>query len=122
MPWTLLVILPLEGLPITFKNLQRDGLMFRRIRPQDDSVTIYINDQPFMALAGESVANILLNEGFDSFQTAPNGQSRGPYCMMGVCFECMITLQDGRVEQACQIYAEDGIRFYLSAKHADKVV
>ena len=96
--------------------------MFRRLRPQDDTVTIYVDDQPFMATAGEPVVNVLLNEGFNSVHTAPSGQSRGPYCMMGVCFDCVIMLQDGRVEQACQIYAEDGIRFYLSAKHADKVV
>ena len=102
MPWTLLVILPPEGLPITFMNLQKGGLMFRRIRQQDDTVTIYIDDQPFRATAGEPVVNVLLNEGFNSVHTAPNGQSRGPYCMMGVCFDCMIMLQDGRVEQACQ--------------------
>ena len=82
--------------------------MFRRIRPQVDTVTVYIDDQPFMATAGEPVANVLLSEGFNSVHTT-NGQSRGPYCMMGVCFDCMITLQDGQVEQACQVYAEDGI-------------
>lgn len=96
--------------------------MFRRIRQQDDKVTVYIDDQPFMATAGEPVANVLLNEGFNSVHTAPNGQSRGPYCMMGVCFDCLITLQNGRVEQACQIYAEDGIRLYLQVNHEDKAV
>ncbi len=96
--------------------------MFRRIKPQDDTVTIYIDDKPFSATAGEPVANILLNEGFNSVHTAPNGKTRGPYCMMGVCFDCMITLQDGRVEQACQTYAEDGIRLYLSVNSAHEAV
>ena len=103
-----------------FVNLQKGGLMFRRIRQQDDKVTVYIDDQPFMATAGEPVANILLNEGFNSVHMAPNGKTRGPYCMMGVCFDCMITLQDGRVEQACQTYAEDGIRLYLPLNRADR--
>ena len=75
-----------------------------------------------MATAGEPVANVLLNEGFSSFHAAPNGKLRGPYCMMGVCFDCMITLQDGRVEQACQIYAEDGIRLYLMVDSPDRAV
>ena len=96
--------------------------MFRRVKPQDYTVTIYIDDKPFSATAGESVANILLNEGFNSVHTDPNGKPRGPYCMMGVCFDCMITLQDGRVEQACQTYAEDGIRLYLSLNRADRAV
>ena len=69
--------------------------MFRRVKPQDDAVTIYIDDKPFMATAGEPVANVLLNEGFSSVHTAPNGKLRGPYCMMGVCFDCMIRLQAG---------------------------
>ena len=93
--------------------------MFRRVKPQDETVTIFIEDKPFMAIAGEPVANVLLNEGFGSVHTAPNGKLRGPYCMMGVCFDCMILLQDGRVEQACQIYAEDGIRLYLLVNSAE---
>ena len=96
--------------------------MFRRLKPPDDIVTIYIDDKPFIAIAGEPVANVLLNEGFSSVHTAPNGKPRGPYCMMGVCFDCMITLQDGRFEQACQTYAEDGIRLYLPLNSANKAV
>lgn len=96
--------------------------MFRRIKPQHDTVTIYIDDKPCMATAGEAVANVLLNAGFRAVHTAPNGTPRGPYCMMGVCFDCMITLADGRVEQACQTYAEDGLRLYLLMSRADKAV
>ena len=96
--------------------------MFRRIKPKDYTVTIYIDDKPFPATAGEPVANVLLDEGFISVHTAPNGKPRGPYCMMGVCFDCMITLQDGRVEQACQTYAEEGIRLYLPLNRAERVV
>ena len=96
--------------------------MFRRVKPQDNAVTVYIDDKPFMAVAGEPIANVLLNEGFSAVYTAPNGKSRGPYCMMGVCFDCIITLQDGRVEQACQTYAEDGIRLYLPVNRADRTV
>ncbi|MBU75176.1 MAG: (2Fe-2S)-binding protein [Rhodospirillaceae bacterium] len=101
-------------------NLLKGGSMFRRIKPQSDVVTIYIDDKPFNALAGEPIANVLLNEGFSSVHRAPNGNLRGPYCMMGVCFDCMITLQDGRVEQACQIYAEDGVRLYLPMNRSDR--
>jgi predicted molibdopterin-dependent oxidoreductase YjgC len=39
---------------------------------------------------------------------------------MGVCFDCMITLEDGRVEQACQTYAEDGMRIFLPVTRADE--
>ena len=96
--------------------------MFRRIKSQDDTVTIYIDDKPINSIAGEPLEKDNLNEGFSVVHTAPNGKLRGPYCMMGVCFDCMITLQDGRVEQACQTYAEDGIRLYLPLNRADRAV
>ena len=96
--------------------------MFRRIESDHGTVTIYIDDKPFMATAGEAVANVLLNEGFSAVHAAPNGSLRGPYCMIGVCFDCMITLADGRIEQACQTYAEDGLRVYLPLSRGDKAV
>ena len=40
--------------------------MFRRIEPQHDTITIYIDDKPCMATAGEAVANVLLNAGFSA--------------------------------------------------------
>jgi len=33
--------------------------------------------------------------------------------MMGVCFDCMVECEDGRSEQACQLYAEEGMKVYL---------
>ena len=84
--------------------------MFRRVKPQDDAVTIYIDDKPFMATAGEPVANVLLNEGFSSVHTAPNGKLRGPYCMMGVCFECLVEIDGRPNQQACQAIIRDGMQ------------
>jgi len=75
--------------------------MFRRIRPAQPNVTIYIDDRPHRVNADESIATILVNTGVSAVHNAPDGAPRGPYCMMGVCFDCMITLEDGRVEQAC---------------------
>ena len=94
--------------------------MFRQIRPQSQDITIYIDDRPCAARAGDLLANILLHEGISAVHAAPNGAPRGPYCMMGVCFDCMITLEDGRVEQACQTYAEDGMRIFLPVTRADE--
>jgi len=89
--------------------------MFRRIRPAQPNVTIYIDDRPQRVNADESIATILVNSGVSAVHNAPDGAPRGPYCMMGVCFDCMITLEDGRVEQACQIHAAEGMRIYLPA-------
>lgn len=94
--------------------------MFRPIDPDPSNITIYIDGSPCPAREGDSVATILLKEGHAALHSAPNGTPRGPYCMMGVCFDCMITLEDGRVEQACQIYARDGMRVYLPLASRDR--
>lgn len=90
--------------------------MFRHISHENTTITIYINDQPFSANDGDSVAAILLKQGITAVHAASDGAARGPYCMMGVCFDCMITCEDGRIEQACQTYVKDGMKVYLPLK------
>ncbi|NKB63567.1 MAG: hypothetical protein GKR95_16110 [Gammaproteobacteria bacterium] len=34
---------------------------------------------------------------------------RGPYCMMGVCFECLVEIDGKRNQQACQIEVQPGM-------------
>jgi len=94
--------------------------MFRQVRPQPQDITIYIDDRPCAARVGDLLANILLQEGMSAVHATPNGTPRGPYCMMGVCFDCMVRLEDGRFEQACQTYAEDGLRIYLPVSVVDE--
>ena len=97
--------------------------MFKRRHEAAATVAITIDGAPHEARAGDSVAAALLAAGAGHLRTtAVTGARRAPYCMMGVCFDCMITLQDGRVEQACQTYAEDGIRLYLPVNSADRAV
>ena len=87
--------------------------MFRQIKPSHTDITIFINGEAVPASTGELVAAVLLRQGIIAVHSSPKNEQRGPYCMMGVCFECMVTCEDGRVEQACQIYAEDGLQLYL---------
>ena len=87
--------------------------MFRPNTSQNNSITIYIDDKAIQAVAGESVAAILLKQGITAVHSAPDKAARGPYCMMGVCFDCMVECEDGRSEQACQLYAEEGMKVYL---------
>ena len=87
--------------------------MFRPSTSQNNSITIYIDDEAIQAVAGESVAAILIKQGITAVHSAPDKADRGPYCMMGVCFDCMVECEKGRSEQACQRYAEEGMKVYL---------
>ena len=94
--------------------------MFRQLKPNHSDISIFINDEAVPASTGELVAAVLARQGILAVHTSPKNEQRGPYCMMGVCFECMITCEDGRIEQACQIYAEDGLKIYLPVTQQNK--
>ena len=104
-------------------DFPRGDLMFRPVMTKAGKpVEFQFEDEIITAIDGDNVAAALLKAGKTQFRTAKKHDTRGPYCMMGVCFDCIITLQDGRVEQACQTYAEDGIRLYLPVNRADRTV
>ena len=98
---------------LDYNPSQKGDFMFRPSTSQNNSITIYIDDEAIQAVAGESVAAILLKQGITAVHSAPDKAARGPYCMMGVCFDCMVECEDGRSEHACQLYAEEGMKVYL---------
>ena len=56
-------------------------------------VTIYFDEQPLEARAGDSVAAALLAAGLATTRTPPvSGACRGPFCMMGACFDCLVEI------------------------------
>lgn len=68
-----------------------------------------IDGRPVEAAAGTSLAAALLNAGVPGVRTSPRGEARGPWCGMGVCFECRATV-DGRPEvRTCMIAVKDGM-------------
>jgi predicted molibdopterin-dependent oxidoreductase YjgC len=75
------------------------------------AVPVTIDGEPFIARAGDSVAAALLAGGRPSFRTTPvTGSPRGPYCLMGTCFDCLVTVDGVRDRQACLIPVAAGMR------------
>lgn len=58
---------------------------------------------------GDSVAAALLAHGVVAVrEAAVSGAARGPFCLMGVCFDCLVEI-DGVGRQACLVAAADGM-------------
>lgn len=86
--------------------------MFRRIRGTDDgpSGAIAFDGREVPFFAGDSVAAALLAAGIDDFRAHPvDGCGRAPYCMMGVCFECLVEIDGRQNQQACLVSARPGM-------------
>jgi predicted molibdopterin-dependent oxidoreductase YjgC len=74
-------------------------------------VTIEFDGQPLHVAAGGTVAAGLLAAGVSRFRSTPvSGAPRAPYCMMGVCFDCLVEIDGVANRQACLIEVRDGMK------------
>ena len=76
--------------------------MFKRLHEIADPVAFEFEGETVTAERGESVAAALLAHGVrDTRTSVVSAAPRGPHCMIGVCFECLMEI-DGRANrQAC---------------------
>jgi D-hydroxyproline dehydrogenase subunit gamma len=86
--------------------------MFRRLQPEGgESVTLFVDGEPCRARANDSVAAALLASGLDHCRTTVvSGAPRAPYCMTGVCFDCLVTIDGTGNRQACLVRVREGMR------------
>jgi predicted molibdopterin-dependent oxidoreductase YjgC len=73
-------------------------------------VNIRFNGEARRVPAGISVAAALLGSGEMRFRASPvSGAPRAPYCMMGVCFECLVEIDGVPNRQGCLIPVKEGM-------------
>ena len=74
-------------------------------------VSISIDDEVVRVAAGQSVAAAVLAHGLAWTRRTPLSDTpRAPLCMMGVCFECLMVIDDVPNRQACLVTVADGMR------------
>lgn len=85
-----------------FKKLHKSGSV---------SLTLYIDGVPVEAECGETVAAVLLRQQSPASRTTPVRESpRAPYCMMGVCFDCLAIVNGVASTQSCLVTVQEGMR------------
>ena len=71
-------------------------------------ITIVVNGQACIAYEGETVHAALLAAGYRVLRkTAKTNQPRGIFCGMGVCYDCLVTINDVPNQRACMTPVED---------------
>ena len=74
------------------------------------TVSLKVDGQSIDARAGDTVAAAMLAAGIDRFRTTPVTESpRAPYCLMGVCFDCLVTIDGVGSRQACLVPVREGM-------------
>jgi hypothetical protein len=86
--------------------------MFRKLNETAyDPITIEVDGKLTFAEAGETVAAVMLRQHDIWVGTNPVSQRRSaPYCMMGVCFECLAEIDGVASIQTCLKPVCDGMR------------
>ena len=73
--------------------------------------SIMVDGLPVRAREGDSIAAVLLAEGRHVTRRTPvSGAPRGPWCMMGACFECVAVVDDERDVRTCMTPVRNGMR------------
>lgn len=78
--------------------------------PLDRAVKITFEGQDLFVEEGITVAAALLTKGVRDFRSSVVGNvPRAPYCMMGVCFECLVEIDGVPARQSCMIPVCEGM-------------
>jgi predicted molibdopterin-dependent oxidoreductase YjgC len=75
------------------------------------AVNILVDGLTVPAFDGESIAAALLAAGWRALRTAPRrAEPRGMYCGIGLCFECVATVDGQGSVRTCRTPVRDGMR------------
>ncbi|MFV0132651.1 (2Fe-2S)-binding protein [Streptomyces sp. HMX87] len=96
-------------------------LRLARARP-GPAFTVTFDGREIEALPGQTVAAALWAAGVTSWHTTRGtGRPRGVFCGIGVCFDCLVTVDDRPNQRACLVPVRPGavIRTQEGTGHAD---
>ncbi|NSX89020.1 MULTISPECIES: (2Fe-2S)-binding protein [Agrobacterium] len=84
--------------------------MFRHLSEPNVTVHLIVDGNLVTASPDDTVATALLIAGISPFRNTPvSGAPRAPYCGMGVCFDCLVTIDGEANRQACLTPVREGM-------------
>ena len=73
-------------------------------------ITITFDGQPIRACAEDSIGAALTRAGVRSWRTTRRkGRPRGLFCGIGVCYDCLLSVDGAANQRACLVPAVDGM-------------
>ena len=73
-------------------------------------VVVYVDGRSVTAFAGETIAAVLLAEGVRAFRrTSRTGEPRSIFCGIGLCYDCLVTVNDTPNVRACLTPVAEGM-------------
>ncbi|MEO0622365.1 MAG: (2Fe-2S)-binding protein [Pseudomonadota bacterium] len=84
--------------------------MFKPLETPGGVIEIRWEGRALAVAPGQTVAAALLAAGVGTFRETPkSGAPRGPFCLMGTCFECLVEIDGVPGLQACMTPVRAGM-------------
>ncbi len=79
-----------------------------KLNPPGKKIEIFINGKACAAYEGETVLAALTASGYKALRhSRKRKEPRGALCGMGVCYECLVTINQRPNQKACMARVED---------------
>ena len=95
---------PVNRLPSNHLRLRTSGIV-----PSGASISIDFEGRAVPAIEGETVAAALTAAGITALRRTRGGDPRGVFCGMGVCHECLVTVDARPGQRACMTEVREGM-------------
>ena len=77
---------------------------------RNNKINIIVNDKEIEAYEGECLAVVLFINNIKELRLSPKKkQSRGMFCLMGSCQECVVLIDDKKVI-SCNVFIKEGMK------------
>jgi D-hydroxyproline dehydrogenase subunit gamma len=84
-----------------------------------ERLTVVVNGVSVAVPPGFTAAAAMLLHGKGATRATPiSNEPRAPYCMMGVCFECLMEIDGEPNQQGCLVTVSAGMR--INAQHGKR--
>jgi len=99
--------------------MTREETTGRAVVERGDAFEVLVDGEPLPAYAGETIAGALTAAGRRVFRhSEKTGSPRGVFCGIGICFDCLVTVEGmGRV-RSCMVEVQPGMRVHLAERGA----
>lgn len=78
-------------------------------RSKDTPITFTLDGTVIHARPGQSIGAALIEAGITAWRTTRrDGKPRGMFCGIGMCFDCLLTVDGVPNQRACLVPARDG--------------
>lgn len=91
------------------RRIEKSGSLFP-VAVRGAKISLTVDGRQIDAYQGETVASALLAAGVLTLRlSAKNAKPRSVFCGMGVCYECLVTINGVHAQRACVTPAEEGM-------------